>query len=85
VIKLDLGKRTFKCESVPGAAGYKVRIEVQSTKSGEWTLVNYFDTTEPAYTFNFTEAQVWQWTVAAVDSSGNLGRPSEWRTFRSVK
>ncbi len=73
-------KTELSWNPVQGAVSYAVEVEFQSGSSWH-SLFTRDDIRSVRYTFNFVGAQPGRWRVWAVDSKGNAGVKSDWRTF----
>lgn len=83
---------TLQWSSVPGAASYTVEVDCYhccqqnrwcSDVGGQTRVAPNLSQTR--YTFDFVGAQPGRWRVWAVDSNGNAGPKSNWRTFRYTR
>ncbi len=85
VLSSGQDKTTLQWEPVLGAVKYRVMIEKESQRAGEWLFENEVEVTETTYTFSYSDSRVRRWSVQGVDSSGLRGRPARWRIFRHRK
>lgn len=79
---------TLLWEPVDGAAKYLVEIMACATNDTNTCFSHPMlekttrETIETMYSFNFVGEQSGKWRVTPIDASGELGNPSEWRTFQ---
>ncbi len=79
--------------SVPGAVEYRVQVQFSLPFPGsEWAdlpdrfrTLEYRETTDTVYRFDFVGAQPGRWRVWAVDESGREGPKSAWWYFEYAK
>jgi len=79
---------TLMWEPVEGAAKYLVEIMACAPNDTDTCFSHPMlekttrETIETIYSFNFVGEQSGKWRVIPIDASGELGNPSEWRTFQ---
>ncbi len=82
---------TLLWEPVEGAAKYLVEImacapnDIKTCFSHPMLEKTTRETLDTIYSFNFVGEQTGKWRVTPINSGGELGNPSAWRTFTYTK
>jgi TonB family protein len=84
-VTTDPRKTTLHWDQVPGARRYRVRVEKEIEKPGNWIFDHETRVTKLYYEFDFTGIEVWRWRVMAVNAFERDGDWSDWRTLRFSK
>jgi TonB family protein len=84
-VTTDPRKTTLHWDQVPGARRYRVRVEKEIEKPGNWIFDHETIVTKRYYEFDFTGIEVWRWRVMAVNAFERDGDWSDWRILRFRK